>query len=987
MGKNITAGTGNIPLTFAYKLTERAVKSYESGEMLSLVTPVTADLITHWFSEELSEVRKGYNFHPGQKQAILSAIYAHEALQKESLEDLYKEIDKALISEMAEDYLKKDKYSHPKYCIKMATGTGKTWVLTSLLVWQYLNAKLSNNEKNLFTMNFLVVAPGLIVYDRLLDSFLGRETQPGKRDFSTSDIAAQKDLFLPKSYQETALSFIANNTLRKEEIGSRVTGQGLVALTNWHLFMGNEENEDDFTESEDPQSDITGNDPLEQVARGLREILPLIPGRSGGNSLETLDNQYLSENIIDYFKELNTLCVFNDEAHHIHENKTAGVVSEVEWQLAMNRLSENRGRRFIQIDFSATPYDVQGTGENRTKHFFPHIITDFDLPAAIRMGLVKTVALDRRKEIESIQLDFNAVRDGKKVVGLSDGQRIMLRAGLHKLRILEEQFLSVTKDHYGISAKYPKMLVICEDTTVTPLVEDFLRNEEKLSAEQVIRVDSDRKGSVNEKRWNEIKADLFGIDKKENPKVIISVLMLREGFDVNNICVIVPLRSSKSLILLEQTLGRGLRLMWREPEFQEIKAENRERILVNKQAPENYLDILSVIEHPEFMKFYDELISAGAAGTDAKGPSGGGKDLGDIITVPLRHNYQQYDLYWPEIIREAEEHIEILDALDLTRLEPWNEYSLEQLQGFVSKGGETFVSQDLLVKTRYGEYKVKPDLFTASSYNEFLSRLLNTVGAQIGKISDKGITNIPLIQIQQSRLIGEMDRYIRNRLFGQTFNPVEGENWRILMLAEKGITGHIVQELTRMLFMIMTNSVKEGAQIQKHNFSVITEMRVRENYAAEIRKSIYTKTGYPSNRGDFEKQFMEFCDRDSAVESIIKISEYNHDFASVMYIRNDGILARYFPDFLIRTKTEYFIVETKAAKDKQDPNVIRKQRAAVDLTERLNALNAEQTEGRKWQYLLVTDVLFRDILQKNVSFYDLVRLTNITKNSLDSTLF
>ena len=81
--------------------------------------------------------------------------------------------------------------------------------------------------------------------------------------------------------------------------------------------------------------------------------------------------------------------------------------------------------------------------------------------------------------------------------------------------------------------------------------------------------------------------------------------MMREGFDVNNICVIVPLRSSTSYTLLEQTIGRGVRLMWREPQFQESKRETREKILVKKEEPDNYMDILSIVEHPSFMEFYD----------------------------------------------------------------------------------------------------------------------------------------------------------------------------------------------------------------------------------------------------------------------------------------------------------------------------------------------------------------------------------------------
>jgi type III restriction enzyme len=95
-------------------------------------------------------------------------------------------------------------------------------------------------------------------------------------------------------------------------------------------------------------------------------------------------------------------------------------------------------------------------------------------------------------------------------------------------------------------------------------------------------------------------------DKHTKPKVVVSVLMLREGFDVNNICIIVPLRTSQAQILLEQTIGRGLRLMWRDPEFSDIKQDNRERIHKGEE-PKSLLDVLTIVEHPAFQSFYDEL--------------------------------------------------------------------------------------------------------------------------------------------------------------------------------------------------------------------------------------------------------------------------------------------------------------------------------------------------------------------------------------------
>ena len=115
-----------------------------------------------------ADLRK-VNLHQGQWQGIINAIYVHEILKVKYVHDMYMSIHPELLEEMDLVDLKRDKYSHPKYCVKMATGTGKTWVLHALLIWQYLNSK--HEEKNdAFSKNFLLIAPGIIVYERLLDA-------------------------------------------------------------------------------------------------------------------------------------------------------------------------------------------------------------------------------------------------------------------------------------------------------------------------------------------------------------------------------------------------------------------------------------------------------------------------------------------------------------------------------------------------------------------------------------------------------------------------------------------------------------------------------------------------------------------------------------------------------------------------------------------------------------------------------------------------
>jgi type III restriction enzyme len=152
----------------------------ESGaaDILDLVTPTTAELLLWWFGEEQTTTRGALNFHTGQQQAILNAIVAHEVLQAPHLKDLYQQVaPEALLAGQVLAEVSAAKHGHPKYCFKMATGTGKTWVMQALLVWQLLNktaAQAEGLDDPRFTRHFMVVAPGLIVYERLLDAFCGK---------------------------------------------------------------------------------------------------------------------------------------------------------------------------------------------------------------------------------------------------------------------------------------------------------------------------------------------------------------------------------------------------------------------------------------------------------------------------------------------------------------------------------------------------------------------------------------------------------------------------------------------------------------------------------------------------------------------------------------------------------------------------------------------------------------------------------------------
>lgn len=960
----------NISLELAHRLTDVVNAAWKSGEMLEKVTPTTASLLNYWFGEGFCNERVR-NFHEGQRQAILNIIYLHEVMGENCVMDAYQGIIPELMDRADLAQLAKPKYQMPKYAVKMATGTGKTWVMHALIIWQMLNARHEDVESGRFTQKFLVVAPGLIVYDRLLDAFCGRKKRDEEyRDPQTNDYYMNQEVFIPERYRDEVFSFIQNNVVTKEDgIGRKTTGEGLIALTNWHLFE-NQMEEKEQDEDVDDSSTVT---PAEIIS----DLLPIRPGKSAGNDLGMLDRRALGGTELEYLAGLKDLMVINDEAHHIHEIKRNGETEEVEWQRGLNAISATKGTRFIQVDFSATPFDTKGTGEKQVKLFFPHIIVDFDLPMAMKQGLVKLLLLDRRQELTDLEnLDYNAERDEQgKVVGLSEGQRMMLRAGLTKLNKLEEEFLK------NDASKNPKMLIVCQDTTVSPFVEEFLKSE-GLEDEDIVTIDSNKQGEVKDEEWQEIKKKLFDIDRYKSPKVVISVLMLREGFDVNNICVLVPLRSSQAPILLEQLVGRGLRLMWRESDYIDIKREDRLRVLKNHQPPRTYIDTLSIVEHPAFIKFYDDLQNQGLVAVD-EGDVGVGGATGDILTVGLREDYGKYDFQWPVILYDSIDEFEDAE-IDLDDLEPFTMYPLPLLRKFLAKEGETFVSQESLTKTTFGKYKVTANLFNASGYNEYLQKLLRVVTLRFENCRRQGF---PTIQINGAQTVQVMDWYIREKLFSVPFNPFQGNDWKILLAKDGIVTKHIVEQFAVAIYKMQNRLTTINAEVSHTDFSSLRAIKMRESYSMEVQKCIYPRLGYPSHGGGLEKAFIEFLDRDAEVERFLKINENGHSFAIIFYVRKDGLMATYHPDFIVATADKVYLIETKGDDKVDDVNVRQKQTATIEWIKKINALEPEDRMNRTWEYVLVGESVFYSLSGSGATITDICNMCKVSYSVATGNLF
>lgn len=108
-------------------------------------------------------------------------------------------------------------------------------------------------------------------------------------------------------------------------------GGGLIAIANWHTLSEAE------AEEEDGGLDTPGQPP--NLKAVVESLFPITPGKSAGNSLDTLDQRFARGGVLDFLAGLPELLAFNDEAHHIHEFKREGEATELEWQKSLPTLN------------------------------------------------------------------------------------------------------------------------------------------------------------------------------------------------------------------------------------------------------------------------------------------------------------------------------------------------------------------------------------------------------------------------------------------------------------------------------------------------------------------------------------------------------------------------------------------------------------------------------------------------------------------------
>jgi type III restriction enzyme len=268
-------------------------------------------------------------------------------------------------------------------------------------------------------------------------------------------------------------------------------------------------------------------------------------------------SEYIGASYFDYLAGLPDLVLLMDESHRYRAS--AGV-------RAINEL-----KPILGLELTATPFVEAGKGTAQ----FKNIILDYPLRRAMEDGFVKEPAVVTRK-------DFNP-----KGMSAEEIDRLKLEDGVRLHESVKVELETYARESDQPIVK-PFLLVIARDTTHAAELLKHIQSADFFESryqDKVIQVDSSRTGAEEE----EMIERLLKVEHTEEPtEIVIHVNMLKEGWDVTNLYTIVPLRAANARVLIEQSIGRGLRLPY------------------GKRTGVTAVDRLSIVAHDRFQEIVDE---------------------------------------------------------------------------------------------------------------------------------------------------------------------------------------------------------------------------------------------------------------------------------------------------------------------------------------------------------------------------------------------
>lgn len=362
----------------------------------------------------------------------------------------------------------------PSVCFSLATGIGKTRLMGACIA--YLRY-----EKGI--KHFFVMAPNLTIYNKL-KSDLGDNT-------SRKYVFKGLDLF--------------------------ATAPVIIDGDNYNAFC---------------QGTLGFSDIVINVFN-ISKLNADSKGKDGKPARIKRLNEVLGESYFDYLKNLPDLCIFMDESHHYHADKSFEVINELS--------------PILGVELTATPQVQKGA-----KIPFKNVVYEYTLAHAlkdekyVKVPVVFTRRDFRANEYTAEQLDREKLNDG--------------------LRLHEEtkSYLELYARNHDKQLVKPFVLVVAKDTAHSATIMEYIKSSEFFNGfykDKVMEINSALRGAEKDENIEK----LLSLENKDNKiEIVIHVNMLKEGWDVTNLYTIIPLRASASETLTEQTIGRGLRLPYGE---------------------------------------------------------------------------------------------------------------------------------------------------------------------------------------------------------------------------------------------------------------------------------------------------------------------------------------------------------------------------------------------------------------------------------------
>jgi type III restriction enzyme len=823
----------------------------------------TIQLLNHWFGRAHRQITPDgedfeFRYYFCQREAIETLIYLKEVRRLQSLSQIIAEFGGAT-AELQALGITEDEDSWSRYAFKLATGAGKTKVMSLCIVWSYFHALRESDSE--MARHFAVIAPNLTVYERLKD------------DFGNGRVFDTDPLIPPEWRGDWNLSVVL-----QDEASGAATG-GTLYLTNIHRLY--EKRKQKATDD------------------GYAWMGPTV---SKSKALDT--GAALRDRITTHRRVL----ILNDEAHHVWDSGSAW--NEAIRSLHETLLARSGGKLVAQLDFSATPKDNKGL-------LFKHIVCDTPLGEAVDAGIVKTPLIGQasRKLVE--QADDNAAYRWE--------QHLLLGYDRWKASRIE----------WESSGKKPLLFIMCDDTDAADHITQRFNNDPLFGQlnGKTINLHTNLKGkmkkvgkganvryefvedekAINDDDLKALRKLSRELDSNTSPYVcIVSVLMLREGWDVKNVTTIVPLRpySSKANILPEQTLGRGLRRM---------------------TPPGQANELVTVIEHPAFASLYaQELAQEGLP-----------IEIVDLDRVPATTIS-----IFPD---EAHKDVNQLDIQIPTLTAGYR--IIPKLEGLTL--------QD--VKKAFKPYKALPLSKQGNSEIQYEGRHLFT-----GEVIQKLQLNLPLLEsgigavsyyVKQLETICKLrglhsilapliQTFLESILFEQKTNLFDSA--LIARLADSDVGEHlraVFVPLIRSRTTATESRLAESAPKSLNTWKPYQVTYSERRPALEASKTLFNLV--TCNR-ELEVAVAKFCDRAPDVAAFAKNA--GSQCLRVDYLANGDRLAFYTPDFFIRTiDNHYYLVETKGREDRDVP---MKAKVAIAWCE------AASTETLQWQYLYIPQGVF-----------------------------